>query len=206
MPQLIDLNIYPRRAHFDYFRSMANPYVGVTVNVDVTEFRAALEGRPFFLTFLHCAGRAMNAVPEFRQRVTADGGIAEYEFCRTSHTVSRPDGTYAYCELDARLPLEEFLIEGEAAQARAIAAGGIDDGADADELIFVSCLPWLSYTALTQPTPVPADSNPRLTWGKYFAQAGKTLLPVTVLANHALVDGLHIARFFEELEARMREF
>ena len=37
----IDMPAYPRRAHFDYFRSLAYPYVGTTVNVDIT----ALVGR-----------------------------------------------------------------------------------------------------------------------------------------------------------------
>ena len=76
-------------------------------------------------------------------------------------------------------------------------------GGDPDELLFLSTLPWLSYTALVQPVPVPADSNPRITWGRYFEQGGRTLLPVTVLCHHALVDGVHIARFFRELEDRL---
>ena len=56
----IDMPAYPRRAHFDYFRSLAYPYVGTTVNVDIT----ALVGRikrtslPFFLTVCHCVARA----------------------------------------------------------------------------------------------------------------------------------------------------
>ena len=201
----IDLNTYARRAHFDYFRGLANPYVGVTVNVDITDFRRWQQARglPFFLSFLYVAGRAVNDVPELRQRMTAAGGIVEYDFCRTSHTVSRPDGTYAYCELDARLPLPEFLEIGDEAQRRAAAEGGIDDGAEARELIFVSCVPWLSYVSLVQPTPIPADSNPRLTWGRFCEQDGRTLLPVSLLANHALVDGLQLARFYERLEAWM---
>ena len=31
------------------------------------------------------------------------------------------------------------------------------------------------------------------------------MLPVTLLAHHALVDGLHIARFYQNLDAEMRE-
>ena len=36
MKRIIDLETYPRRSHFDYFRNMAFPYVGLTANVDVT--------------------------------------------------------------------------------------------------------------------------------------------------------------------------
>ena len=31
------MDSYPRKAHFDYFRSLQYPYVGVTVDVDVTD-------------------------------------------------------------------------------------------------------------------------------------------------------------------------
>lgn len=73
----------------------------------------------------------------------------------------------------------------------------------AGDLLFISTLPWLSYTALVQPVPAPADSNPRITWGRFYAEGEKTLLPVSVLCNHALVDGLHIAAFYRRLEAEM---
>lgn len=65
--------------------------------------------------------------------------------------------------------------------------------------IFISSLPWLSYTALINPTPIPADSNPRITWRKYFEENEKILLPLSVLCHHGLVDGLHIAKFYEIL-------
>ena len=35
----IDMATYPRLDHFHYFCSMAYPYVGVTVDVDVTVFK-----------------------------------------------------------------------------------------------------------------------------------------------------------------------
>lgn len=51
--RVIDLNTCPRRAHFEHFRQMAYPYVGCTVNVDITDFLAAVKakGQPFFLSF-----------------------------------------------------------------------------------------------------------------------------------------------------------
>ena len=79
----------------------------------------------------------------------------------------------------------------------------MDDGEDGLSLLFLSSLPWLHYTSLTQPTPSPADSNPRITWGGYVAQGGRVTLPVTLLANHALVDGLHIAAFYRALDQEL---
>ena len=203
-PRVLDLAAYPRRAHFDYFRQMANPYVSVTASCDITALRRLTQerGLPFFLTVLHCAINAANAVPELRQRIRGEG-IVEYDRCLSSHTVALPDGTYCYCSLEVDRPFREFLPYAAAEQERVKAAPTLEDGEDGESLFFVSCVPWLSYTALTQPTPTPADSNPRITWGRWHRQEGRTLLPMTLLANHALVDGIHIARFYENLDREL---
>ena len=54
--RIIDWESYPRKAHFEYFNAMADPYAGVTVEVDITRFPAACRetGAPFFLSFLFC--------------------------------------------------------------------------------------------------------------------------------------------------------
>lgn len=200
----IDMCTYPRRAHFEYFRSLANPYMGLTVEIDVTRFCERLSelGYPFFLSLLWCVNRAADSVPELRQRIEGDK-IVEFDVCRTSHTLALDDGTYCYCQLSAGVPLAEYLEYAAAEQERARTARSLDDGADASDLYFVSTIPWLSYTALTNPTPFPADSNPRFTWGKWFERDGRRLLPFTVLCNHALVDGAHLARFFAALDAQL---
>ena len=203
----IDLERWPRREHFAYFSAMADPYVGVTAEVDITEFLSACRRAelPFFLSFLYCAGRAANAVPQLRQRVW-EGRPVEFAACDTSHTVLRGDGTYSYCRLNCMRPFEEFLPTARRAQEEAKAHGDLDDGEDALSLLFISTLPWVDYTDLRQPVPTPADSNPRVTWGKYVTRGERTTMPVTLLVNHALVDGAHMGQFFAALEGEMDRF
>ena len=198
----VDMEQDPRNGQFAYFRAMENPWAGVTVPVDITAFHKALNGRPFFLSFLYAVVRAANDVPELRRRIRGDQ-VVEYDRCPSSHTVALPDGTYCYCSLEVDRPFREFLPYAAAEQERVKAAPTLEDGEDGESLFFVSCVPWLSYTALTQPTPTPADSNPRITWGRWHRQEGRTLLPMTLLANHALVDGIHIARFYENLDREL---
>lgn len=164
---------YPRRAHFDYFRSLAYPYVGVTVNVDITRFRESMKQRgfPFFLSLCYCVSRAENRVPEFRQRIAGEE-IIQFDHCPTSHTVALADGTYCYCELTSDMPFEAYMPYAIQAQEAARQSRSLAEGDPLDKL-FISCLPWLSYTAPLQPVPIPADSNPRITWGKFFPQEGK---------------------------------
>lgn len=206
---VIPLESYPRRAHFSYFQSMADPYMGLTVSVDITKFISKIkeEKAPFFLSFLYCVSRAANRVPSFRQRIR-NGEIVEYAHCPTSHTVALADETYCYCTLESCLPFHEFLPYARQAQENATARASLDDGEEEDALplLFISSLPWLTYDALRQPTPIPADTNPRITWGRWRQEGEHGLLPVTVLCNHALVDGLHLARFYQSLEEELSAF
>ena len=205
--RMIDLDTYPRRDHFRYFRSLQNPMMGVTVNVDVTALRAFCQARgcSFYLAFMHVAARAANAVPELRRRIHG-GGIVEYDDCGTSHVELLEDGTYGYCTLYHAMDWDEYLPYADEERARRSRAGGsIEEDADVEGLYFVTSLPWLNYTQLIQPTAGGDESNPRISWGGYAADTrGRLMMPVTLLAHHALVDGLHAARFYQNLEPGAR--
>lgn len=205
--RFLDMENYKRKSHFAYFNGLAYPYVGVTVNIDITGLlqRIKSEKIPFFLTVCYCISNAANSVAEFRQRIM-DGRIIEFDRCQTSHTVALEDGTYCYCTLNGNMPFDQYIMYAIQEQEKAKHENSIEE--EETEIlnkIFISTLPWLSYTALVQPVAIPADSNPRITWGKYFVQEDHMLLPVSVLCHHALVDGMHIAEFYKALEEEIEK-
>lgn len=115
---------------------------------------------------------------------------------------------YRVIPLESDMPFDKFLPYALQAQENAKATASLEDGEEEDalSLLFISSLPWLTYDALRQPTPIPADTNPRITWGRWRQEGERCLLPVTLLCNHALVDGLHLARFYEYLEEELSAF
>lgn len=198
----LEMDTYKRKEHFEYFNRLSYPYVGITVNVDISALlkKVRAENLPFFLTVCYCVSNAANGVPEMRQRILNDK-IIEFDRCPTSHTVALEDGTYCYCTLDGNRPFSRFLPYAIQAQEAAKRNRTLSEAAaEVSDKIFISTLPWVTYTSLIQPVPIPADSNPRITWGKYFIQGAKTLMPVSALCHHGLVDGIHIARFYELLQ------
>lgn len=200
----LDLEQYPRKAHFDYFRTLDYPYVGLTAPVEITRLLSAVQRRrlPLFLTLCYCITRGANQIPELRQRIAGEQ-LIQYDWCRGSHTEALPDGTYCYCVLESQLDYPAFLASARKAQAQARANPTLEDGADGQELLFLSCLPWVSYTGIVQPTPRPADSNPRITWGKYRETEAGVELPLSILCHHALVDGRQLAQFYEAVQAEL---
>ncbi len=198
---------YPRAAHFANFRSLPYPYVGTTVNVDVTGLLSYCKKHQvsFYLMFLHEAALAADAIPEFRQRIE-DGRIVEYNECPTSHTEPKEDGTYCYCTLHHHMPLDAYLKEAEAAR-KECQKNGITEDEDVASMYFISTLPWLHYTSLIQPVAGGDESNPRITWGKYEKDVnGKYQMPLSVLVHHALIDGIQIARFYDNISQNLNQY
>lgn len=101
----IDMDSFPRKAHFDYFSGLENPYVGITAEVDITGFPEACKekGYPFFLTFLYCAANAANTQTG-RQQSAAHLGEVFHQGREDPHPryhsgKSRPGGRHPHCPL-----------------------------------------------------------------------------------------------------------
>jgi chloramphenicol O-acetyltransferase type A len=75
-----------------------------------------------------------------------------------------------------------------------------------DDLLFMTAIPWVSFTSFMHPLKLyPADSVPRFAWGKFF-QDGKSLkMPLSVQGHHAVMDGLHVGRFYEEIQTYLNQ-
>ena len=200
---IINMEEDPRSGQFAYFRGMTFPFAGLTVEMDITDMMAARDGRPFFLSMLYAAVRAANAVPQLRRRILPDGRVAEYDWCAPSYTAMKSDGVYVYCNVEGALPYDEFVAQGQRRQREVLERGTLTEDGDVLSYFFVSSVPWVHYSQLQHPAESPDDSNPRISWGKYVTVNGRTTLPVSLFVNHALADGLHISRFFMNLEEEL---
>jgi len=76
-----------------------------------------------------------------------------------------------------------------------------------DDMAYITCLPWVTFTQLTHTMTLNnEDAVPRLSWGKYFDDNGKRLLPFSVQAHHSFVDGIHIGRYIDILQIFLDEY
>lgn len=203
--RIIDMASDPRSGQFAYFRGMTFPFAGLTVEMDITDMMAARGGRPFFLSMLYAVVRAANAVPQLRRRLAEDGTVVEYDWCPPSYTAMKPDGVYVYCTVEGDMPYGTFIAEGQRRQREVLEWGTLTEDGDVRSFFFVSSVPWVHYSQLQHPAESPDDSNPRISWGKYVTVNGRTTLPVSLFVNHALADGLHISRFFLNLEKELAD-
>lgn len=200
----IDQATWPRRSHFALFSSYANPYTSLVAPVRMTELFtfAKAEQLGLFRPVLWAVSEAANAVPELRQRVRGVE-IVEHDVVAPSYTTMSTAGVFNYCTVEHEADPHRFFDAVDAENARVAGETElVPDAPGRDDLLFISSIPWRRFTALTHPVPQnPADSYPRLTWGRAEpGPDGQVELSLGVCAHHGLVDGVHMARFYEAFE------
>ncbi len=203
--KVIDLDSWPRRSQFDFFRGVAKPHFSLTASVDATRLVEDLKpkGVSLFNAALFAIMAAANGIPELRTRFRG-GQVIEHELVHASVTVPIEDDRFAFCEIEFSPRWPDFDARCRQAVADAKHQTILEDKvAQRDDWIYLSCLPWIAFTAMANPTNGSDDCTPRICWGKFDRQDGAWRMPVSVEAHHALVDGRHIGKFYQELEQRI---
>lgn len=204
----IDLATWPRRDHYHLFRSLDNPYFSVTVALDVTDWRRAITaaGLPFYPSLVHQVMTAANGLEAFRLRIRGEE-VVLHDVVHPSFTVPWGEDLFNFCIVDYEPDLAGFVARAKATMAEVQAAEGLLlDPPGKDDMIFISCLPWLAFTGLSQVADGRSgDSFPRIVWGKLARVGDRETVPLQVQLHHALADGLHIGRFVERLESVLAE-
>ncbi len=203
--QIIDKAVWPRRERFDFFAPMSNPFYALTFPVDVTPLRrrTKAEGLSFYYAMVFAVTKAMEEVEAFRYRIREEQ-IVLHDRLIPSFTDLKPGGDLFYIvTLEAGDDLADFCRRARAASQAQTEFFPKTAWAE-DEQIYFSCLPWFPITGLINERDTnPADSVPRVTWGKYEEEAGKTMLSLSLEVNHSLIDGVHVGQLYQALNRLM---
>ena len=206
----VDKADWPRREIFDFFSGLAYPFYMVTFELEVTRLHE--HSRANGLSFYHCmiaaVTKAVNSVEAFRYAV-ADGRLILLGERVPSFThLDRGSELFRIITLPCRGSFAEFCRD--AKEKTESQTAFIEPAAEGPDLIYISCLPWLSLTALTNEhdcgaAAVKDDSIPRIAWGRIKKENGRELLNLSVEVNHRFIDGVHIGMLASELEKIMKE-
>ena len=206
MARYLDIANWSRRELFEFFIGYSNPYFNVCTSVDVTELVALVRKRPDvrLSTALHYFSlRFANEVEPFRYRLE-DQKIVIHEVVNGGTTVLMPNETFAYAYFDYDIDFEKFNRDMAASVDKVRAENGRLKPTTRDDVIYHTTLPWFSFTSFAHArNKGRGDSIPRIVFGKYTNQHDRLMLPISVEVHHALMDGLHVGRFFSGLEAAL---
>lgn len=198
----IEIETWARRKHFEFFKAFDAPHFNVTANVDVTNLYtyAKESNQSFFKLFLYGAVRAANAIPELRYRIRGEE-VVEHEVVHPSFTVMLDEDVFNFCAATFYEDLPTFLQEVTTRMEQAGDEVVVGDE-EPDDLLYITSVPWVTFTSIMHPTHQQQhDSIPRIAWGKFERQSERLKMPLSVQAHHALVDGVHIGKYYEALQS-----
>ena len=182
----LDIENWERKGIYDMFRHLDFPFYNVAFRVDVTSLKQYTKVRElsFYYSLVYLVVKAANSIENFRLRFI-DGKIYDIGDIVPSLTFLKK-GSEAFQVVNCSLT--PSLDEGE--------------NYPEQQLIYVSCLPWIDMMSSSSEHFLnPDDAIPRIAWGKYIEGAdGRLTLGMSVDANHKVVDGYHIGKFYERLQ------
>lgn len=209
MREKLNIQLWNRREHFEFFKGFAEPFWGATVNVPVTKAynNCKAHGISFYNTYTHALLRAINSVENLRYRLESDE-VWVYNAIHASGTMGRPDGTFAFTFLEYTPDFTEFEANVMREKAAVLSSTGLRFNPDAQrtDVVHYSPIPWLQFTSLSHARHFSfPDSVPKISVGKIFYTENEVFMPVSLHVHHALADGIHGGAFFNELAAILSE-
>ncbi len=204
----IDLKTWPRRKHFEVFNTFDYPQFNLCANLDVTVFFPAVRaaGLSFTVALVYWVARTANSIPEFRTRIRGEQ-VVEHEVVHPSISVMSAGDLFSFCTIPYQADFPAFAARAAERMAYYQQHPTLEDEPGQDDLLFLSTIPWVSFTGLTHPIHMhPVDSVPRITWGKIFEEGTRLKMPLSVQVHHALMDGVHVGRYFTQLQQSLDEW
>ena len=208
----IDLQTWPRGQMFYYFSQMAPTGYSMTVKVDVTEMRKTIReaGLKLFPAYLWLVTKNLNRQTEFKV-AEKDGVLGFYDsltplyasFHENDHTFSLMWTEYT----DDFLQFHQAYLENQAQSAHIHGVLCQPQTPPPANAYTVSCVPWVSFTHFA----VHSYENkpyyfPSVEAGKFFEEAGRILMPLSITCHHATTDGYHIKCFLDSLQEDINGF
>lgn len=201
--KVIDLKQWERTAHFNFFKRMDYPQYNICVNLDITNFIESLKPKdiPFYYAMIYAASHSINQVEEFRYRIRKEQVIL-HDIIHPSFTdMSEGSELFKMVTVDMQASMEAFTVKAEEKSRQQQDPFVFKDVEGRDDLIYITCIPWVSFTSLSHTISFNKDDSvPRLAWGKYFNDGDRIMLPFSVQAHHSFVDGLHMGRYVDRLQ------
>ncbi|CAH2212592.1 chloramphenicol acetyltransferase [Tepidibacter aestuarii] len=205
--QNINFDTWKRKNHYKFFEKVDNPQFNICLNVDVTNFFKFVKSNEisFYYSMIYASTYVMNQIEDFRYKIR-NGEIILHDKLQPSFADMGPsENLFKIVSLDLESNIIEFSNK---AKEKSIKQTNYfpETNVNQDELIYFSCIPWISFTSISNEIVMnKEDSIPRISFGKYFNDNGKILLPYSIQVNHMLLDGVHVGNYIERLQKFLNE-
>lgn len=208
----IDLTTWDRGQIFYYFSKMSPTGYSLTVQMDITKMKAALDraNLKFFPAYLWLVTKTLNQQQEFR--IAEKGGQIGYYDHLTPLYASFHEDTKTFSLMWTAYD-EDFqsfynaYLQNQEQYGKNHGVLAQPDLLPPPNAYTVSCVPWIPF----QHFAVHSYENnpyyfPSVEAGKFTEENGKLMMPLSITCHHATTDGYHVNEFLTQLQAKADHF
>ena len=206
----IDLENWKRKEHYKFFHRMDYSQFNICMDIDVSNFIKFTKqnGLSFYYSMIYASTTVINQIENFKYRIH-DNNVVLHDKINplfTDMSKNGQDDLFKLIFVELNDDIYEFEKNAKETNKNQRAYLELDKLNGRDDLIYITCIPWISFTHVSHPISLNKnDSIPRISWGKYYKHEDRTLLPFSVQANHALIDGFHIGKYIDKLQTFIDE-
>lgn len=208
---IIDKEKWSRKPYFDHFMNNVRCTYNMTANVDITCLLNKLKSNNIKLypALIYMTTKIVNRHEELRTCYDENGNLGYWDNMNPCYTVfNKENETFSniwtlYSD-DFRVFNFNYL---EDIKKYCNTKEFSPKPNEPKNTFPISCVPWVSFTGFN--LNIFTDGKyllPIITYGRYYEQDGKMLLPISMQAHHAVCDGYHTSRFFNELQMLAKDF
>ena len=178
------------------------------MDIDISNFIKFTKqnGLSFYYSMVFATTSVINQIDDFKYRIRDDKVVIHDKIhpSFTDMNKDEKDDLFKLVTIELSNDIYEFEKIAKEASENQGDYFGLDKLIGRDDLVYITCIPWISFTHISHTISLNKnDSVPRISWGKYYKQEDKTLLPFSVQVNHALLDGFHIGKYIDRLQTFM---
>ncbi len=201
----IELDTWDRKENYVWFTTKCRCKINMTVNIDVTTLIRKIKEKKIrcYPTFTYIVSRVLNANKEFKMSYDKEGNLGVYDIIHPRYPIFHEEDkriSILWTEYsdDFKVFYDRFINDintyGKKRSMRA-------KGEYPLNCFDMSSLPWSSFTSFEcQSTSDVVLLAPFVMVGKFFEFGEKLLLPVSISVHHAVCDGYHVCKFFNEFQ------
>lgn len=199
----VDIDEWSRGSLFQFYIEKMRIVMSLTVDINVALLITYTKKNDlkFYPAMIWVVSKVINSHDEFKYSWDADGNLIRWDSISPSYTIfNRDDECFSKFVTEYTDDIFEFYQRTVDDQRKYQEERAII-GNQPQNFFDVSCLPWVKYKHFDVHV---FDEGkflaPVLTWGKYEVQNGNALMPLTMNIHHAVADGFHLSRFFNEVQ------
>lgn len=205
---------FVRGPQLNWFGSLDDPRLNVTADLVCADFVSLAKARklPPFAVLFHALSGASLDTEAFSWRLNEAGEPTYITDLLPSYTVQNGGGhvNFSYVPFTEDLPrfIADYLSDRDRAKSATEMRAGWETPPTTGQL-YCTALPFLRFSSIEHPRGGngAAASTPAIAAGQWRNEpGGKLSFPLSAQVHHGLVDGVHVAQYFEAVRERLERF